>query len=463
MAEAGSPGGKTKEASVFGRMRTLWTGRVTAQEGGETAMTKKLKRRDFLAGVGAGATTALSARSVSGANDQIRCGVIGVGGRGTHLLGLVLKTAGVRVTAVCDIQPAHLQRGIERVVRAGQPRPAGFGERGPKDYRRMLEGRNLDAVVIATPMQDHAVMAIDALRAGKAVLSEVAACMTMDECWGLVRAVEETGSFYMLAENCCYMRPQMQVMNMVRQGLFGGITYAECGYVHDCRFLHFNADGSLTWRGELARDYLGNLYPTHSLGPVARWMGINRSDRFVSLVAMSTRAFGPHKNAVKKFGPDSPQAKISFRNGDSTTTLIRTASGAVVDLRYDTTSSRPHRTTVYYALQGETASYRSVTGEIWIESRSKRYQWEPMSRYAAEFDDPMWTKWAKAAAGSGHGGADFFEIRDFFGALREGRPSPIDVYDAVTWSCIIPLSAESIRRGSQPVEVPDFTRNRRRA
>lgn len=93
----------------------------------------------------------------------------------------------------------------------------------------------------------------------------------------------------MLSENCCYLRSCMMILNMVQQGVFGDITYAECGYVHDCRQIKFNSDGSLTWRGELARDNIGNLYPTHSLGPVAQWMGINRKDRLVSLVAMSTR------------------------------------------------------------------------------------------------------------------------------------------------------------------------------
>ncbi|HJN07567.1 MAG TPA: Gfo/Idh/MocA family oxidoreductase [Pirellulaceae bacterium] len=423
-------------------------------------MKKPINRRSFLATAGVTATMALGRRAVAGANSRIRCGIIGVGRRGTHLLRLALSVPQVQITAVCDIQPAHLERGREMVAKAGQARPAGFGQRSPKDYLRMLEGNDLDAVIIATPMQDHGVMAIDALQADKAVLSEVAACMTLDECWGLVRAVEASGSFYMLAENVCYFRDCMAVMNMARQGLFGGITYAECGYVHDCRFLHFDPDGSLNWRGQLARDYVGNLYPTHAIGPVAQWMGINKSDRLESLVSMTSRSFGAHNNASKKYGPESPQSRIAFSKGDTTTTMIQTANGAVIDLRYDTTSSRPHRTTVYHTLQGETASYRSLTGDVWIESKSEGYRWEPLTRHMAEFDDSLWKQSQDQAASSGHGGADFFVINEFFAALRDGRPSPIDVYDAVTWSSVIPLSAASIRQGNARIEVPDFTQGR---
>ena len=424
-------------------------------------MRQTLDRRRFLGAAGGATAALIAANALADTNGQVRCGVIGTGGRGTHLLRLLLQLPDVRVTALCDVKAAHLERGRELVVQASQPKPPGFGEKGPEDYRRMLERPDLDAVIIATPMQDHAVMSIDSLRAGKAALSGVAGAMTMEECWGLDRAVQETGRVYMLAENACYFRNYLMILNMIRQGLFGRLTYGECGYVHDCRFLNFEADGSLTWRGRIARDHLGNWYPTHAIGPIAQWMGINKTDRFVSLVAMTTPSLGAHRDAVKKFGPDSPQAKIAFRSGDSTTALIKTATGAVIDIRCDTLSSRPHRTTVYHTIQGETGSYRSLTGDVWIESRSKGYQWEPLEQYTEEFDDPLWKRWEQEAKSSGHGGADFFVMRQFLDAVRSNSPPPIDVYDAVAWSCLLPLSAESIRRGNVPVEIPDFTAGRK--
>jgi predicted dehydrogenase len=421
-------------------------------------MSSSMGRRDFLrAGAVAGAALGLGA--VASAEDKakaVRIGVIGVGSRGTHLLRLALE-AGVEVPALCDINPANLNRaiGLAAQARAGR-RPAGYSQ-GPTDYRRMLQRDDLDAVIIGTPMQIHAPMSIDAMRAGKHVLSEVAAAMTIDECWGLIHAAEETGRIYMLSENCCYSESLMAISNMVRKGLFGELTYAECGYVHDCRSLLFDAGGALTWRGELARDYCGNLYPTHSLGPVARWLGINRGDRLVSLVAASTGNSSLRDYVAKRFPPGHPARKIRFKVGDSTSVLIHTAKGAVIDLRYDIYSPHPLVSTTYYSLQGSKASYESRTDGLWIDGRSKGLKWESLDAYKKEFEPALWAEYRQQATGSGHGGIDFFAVNEFLKTVRGGGPSPIDACDAATWSSIVPLSAQSLADGGRPVAIPDFT------
>lgn len=422
---------------------------------------RPVNRRHFLGATAAGlAAVSLPRPARAASAERISCGFIGVGGRGGYLLSLMLQRKDVDVVAVCDVAPERVRWAQSAVVKSGQRQPAGFGEHGPDDYRRMLERKDLVAVVVATPMEDHARMSVDALRAGKAVLSEVAAATTLKDCWALVKAVEQTGTLYMLAENVCYYRELMAVGNMVRKGVFGELTYGECGYVHDCRAYDFAADGSLTWRGLQTRDEIGNRYPTHAIGPMAQWMGIGRSDRFVSLVAMSSRQAGVTYYAREKFGTDSPQARAEYKKGDSTTCLIRTAEGAVIDLRYDTSSARPVRSTTYHNLQGEKASYESGRNEIWIEGRSKAETWEPLSKYAAEYEDEQWKRFGKEASESGHGGADFFVLKDFFDTLRSGRPSPIDVYDAAVWSAIIPLSVVSLEKGSAAVEFPDFCKGR---
>ncbi|MGQ9574153.1 MAG: Gfo/Idh/MocA family protein [Thermoguttaceae bacterium] len=425
-------------------------------------MNDQIHRRELLrlgaAGGLAGFASELTAAPAAEEKPRpIRIGVIGVGSRGTYLLSLALA-AGAEVPALCDIKPPHLSRAIDMVAKARDGRrPAGYPH-GPTDYRRMLQRDDLEAVIIGTPMPLHGQMSIDALRAGKHVLSEVAAAMTLEESWGIVHAAEQTGRIYMLSENCCYWPQVMMILNMVRQGLFGELTFAECGYVHDCRGIMFEADGTLTWRGEMARDYQGNLYPTHALGPVAQWLGINRGDRMVSLVSASTKQASLQEYVRRRFPADHPARKIAFRHGDSVSTLIRTARGVLIDLRYDVNSARPVPTTVYYALQGTKASYESRIDSIWIDGRSKQYKWEPVSKYAQEFEHPLWTNWSKEAAGTGHGGGDFFVVNEFLRTVRTGGPSPIDAYDAAAWSSIIPLSAKSMAEGGAPQEIPDFTR-----
>jgi predicted dehydrogenase len=365
--------------------------------------------------------------------------------------------AGVEVAALCDINQAALDNAITIVAKArGGRKPAGYSN-GPKDYQRLLQRDDLIAVIVAPPIQWHAAVSADALKAGKHVLSEVAPALTLDECWALVHATEESGKLYMLAENCCYYDDVMMLRNIVRQRLFGDLTYAECGYVHNCRTLLFNDKGELTWRGELTRDCAGAWYPTHQLGPVAQWLGINRGDRMVSLVASSTGNASLRDYVRQRFPAGHPARDIKFKLADSTSVLIRTAKGVLIDLRFDVVSPRPVVSTTYFSLQGTRGSYESRTNTIYIEGRSQHEKWDPMSKYAKEFEDPLWTRSRKEAASAGHGGADYFTISEFIKMVQRGGPSPIDCYDAAAWAAIIPLSAKSLAEGGKPQEIPDFT------
>ncbi len=129
----------------------------------------------------------------------------------------------------------------------------------------------------------------------------------------------------------------------------------------------------------------------------------------------------------------------------------------MIDLRYDISSPRPVVNTTYYSLQGTTASYESRIDGLWIDGRSKGRIWEPLDTYRKEFEPALWAEYRQKAAGSGHGGIDFFAVNEFVKTVRSGRPSPIDAYDAAAWSSIIPLSRQSLADGGRPVEIPDFT------
>ncbi len=387
----------------------------------------------------------------------INLAVIGTGGRGTHLLSVALHSGKVNVSALCDINDAHLQRAARRVVASTGAQPAILGK-DADDWRNLLTIKNVDAVLIATPIQLHAPMAAAALRAGKHVLSEVPAAITLAGCWDIVRAEEESGCLYMMSENCCYWRHTLAVARMVDLGLFGELTYAECGYVHNCRGILFDSDDQPTWRGRIMGNIIGNAYPTHAIGPVAQWLGAGRGNRFLTLVAMMTGQKSFRAYLDQRLPPESPWRQKPFANGDSTTVLIRTERGVVIDLRYDIVSPRPHPQTTYFALQGTKGSYESRWNGIWIEGRSTGNQWEDFNRYQAEFEHPLWQTSAGDAQGSGHGGADYFVVNAFLDALAAGRPSPIGAAEAAMWSAITPLSGQSITGGSAPVSFPNFFR-----
>lgn len=372
----------------------------------------------------------------------------------------------VRLTAVCDSDPAVVAPWVEH-----DPTAKGYA-----DYEDLLADDDVDAVFLATPMRLHAQQAIAALEAGKHVLSEVVASCTLDEAWALVEAVERTGLTYMLAENYCYMRPNMIVRNMAEAGLLGRLTYLEGAYIHDVRHMLHTPDGDLTWRGALRAEESSIFYPTHSLGPIAQWLrAANGPDDHLETVAgFTTAAVAAPEYVAERFGSEHPGASAeSWRQGDSGTAIITTTSGAVLNLRVDAVSPRPHNMTHYLA-QGSNGAYESARRDdedhlVWIaglsperpqEGREPERDWESLWDHAEQHEDARWREHLTIAEQAGHGGGDYFVLKEFAAAIGEGRAPEIDVYDAVTWSSIIALTAESVANGNRPVAIPHFTASR---
>jgi len=152
-------------------------------------------RRDFLRlGVAAGATAALGnlAAAQQKSADQIRCGFIGVGGRGTALLDQTLGFDDVALLAICDIKPDRLSNAISMVQQRRGGKPHTYGEDGDKHaYRRLLARKDLDAVVLATPCNWHAPMYLDTISAGKHFYGEKPMCISVKEANDVVAAAED--------------------------------------------------------------------------------------------------------------------------------------------------------------------------------------------------------------------------------------------------------------------------------
>ena len=140
-------------------------------------------------------------------------------------------------------------------------------------------------------------------------------------------------------------------------------------------------------------------------------------------------------------------------------TLLKSVNEKLIVVRYDSGSPRP--TMGWESLQGTKGAYDgSPSAELlYLEGRSPKDRWEPIEKYRAEYEHPFWKQDGTAATSAGHGGGDFFVMREFFKAIAEDREPPIDVYDAVTWGSVIALSARSIAEG-RTVEIPDYTRGK---
>lgn len=409
-------------------------------------------------------------RLFAGAADRkVRLGFIGTGLRGQGHLALALRRADTEVVAICDVDAKMLQLANDILKKSGKPLPKVFtGDNYA--YRKLLELKDLDAVIIATPWEWHNPMILDAVAAGiKYVGTEVVLGITLQEHWDVVKAAEQNKAHVMMLENVCYRRDVMAVLNMVRQGVFGEIIHLQGGYQHDLRGVKFN-DGTghgsgaefgekgfseAKWRTNHSVHRNGDLYPTHGIGPVAMMIDINRGNRFLSLCSFSSKSRGLHNYIVKKGGADHPNTKVRFELGDVVTTNIKCANGETILLQHDTNLPRPY--SLGFRVQGTNGLWMDVNSGIYVEGVSKNDEWDTAQQWYDKYDHPLWQKWSKETEGAGHGGMDFFVLHGFIESAKRGLPTPMDVYDAAAWSAITPLSESSIEMGNERVEFPDFT------
>ncbi len=433
-----------------------------------------MKRRDFLRASAAFAAVA-GAPWTTGAprgRERLRVGIVGTGLRGqVHLAGLLARDD-VEVAALCDIEQYMLDTALKQVADAGKPKPR-VHTGSDEAWRRMFDDGKLDAVIIATPWEWHASQAIAAMEAGIPVGCEVVAGITLDDHWNVLRVQQRTGTPYMLLENVCYRRDVLATLNMVRRGLFGEVVHLEGGYEHDLRAVKLNSGvpgkpygggvefgekgwSESKWRTPHSVRRNGELYPSHGIGPCAMWADIHRGNRFVRINSFASKARGLHDYIVKHGGEQHPNSKVKFSLGDVVTTQIACENGETILLTHDTSLPRPY--SLGFRVQGTGGLWMDVNKSIYLEGRSAEpHKWEAAQPWLDKYDHPLWKKYAKDAEGAGHGGMDFFVLHAFIEALKAGEPMPIDIYDAVAWSAITPLSEQSIAEGNRTLDFPDFT------
>lgn len=433
-----------------------------------------MKRRAFLqkTGLTAAAITVLPEDTLfaRSSNGRVKIALIGVGLRGQNHLSMLLKRDDVDIVAICDIDQRMLDSSRAMISKSGKPMPKIFsGSSG--EWKKMLQIKDLRSVLIATPWEWHKPMILGAIEAGiKYIATEVILGITLQDHWDVVKAAEKSEAQVMMLENVCYRRDVLAVLNMVRQGIFGELLHLQGGYQHDLREVKFN-DGiqpygggvefnekgfsEARWRTNHSVHRNGDLYPTHGIGPAAQYVNINRGNRFLKLSSFATQSRGLHKYIVDHGTAAHPNASVTFRLGDIVTTTLQCANGETVILQHDTNSPRPY--SLGFRVQGTKGLWMDVNHGVYVEGISKPHQWDDATAWLEKYDHPLWKKYGDDAQGAGHGGMDFFVIHAFIEAAKRGLPTPLDVYDAATWSAITPLSEQSIELGNETIDFPDFT------
>ena len=408
----------------------------------------------------------------------VRVGFVGLGMRGSDAVERWTHIPGIQVVALCDYEVQRANACQQALEKASMPRAAVY--HGEKGYEELCARNDLDLVYIATDWVHHFPVARCALEHGKHVAVEVPSAMNLHEIWALIDLVEQKRLHCMILENCCYDFFELNSLSMAQQGVFGEVIYAQGAYRHELspywdKYWNGDPNDRLQWRLRYNKDHRGDVYPTHGLGPIAQVMNIHRGDRMETLVAMDTRSFNGRQLVKDRTGED-----VEFRNGDHTTTLIRTAQGKVLEIHHNVMTPQPYNRMYQltgtegfankypregYAVQGrwlETAEKHAEAAESqkYDQLTGHSYLTEEQNRMLVErFTSPLVTRYEKKAKEvGGHGGMDFIMDSRLVYCLQNGLPLDMDIYDLAEWCCLAELGAISMDNGNLPVEVPDFTR-----
>jgi predicted dehydrogenase len=387
----------------------------------------------------------------------VRLGIIGLGQRGPSHMKTMSKIDGVEIKALCDLIPEKAKAAKKMLEGTGHNPDLYAG--GEEEWKKLCERNDLDLVIVTTPWYMHAGMSVYAMEHGKHVASEVPAAGTIEECWKLVETAGRTQKHLMMMENYAYMEFQLLMLNMARQGFFGEIVHGEGAY--NTSKMGNNFSKSMYWDMWWLKQYAsrkGNIYPTHGLGPIALIMDVNRGDRLDYLVSMESNDFMMRRKAEELAATDDffkPFAGKDYR-GNMSITTIRTKMGRTIMLQHDATSPSPHN--LIHGIYGTkgAALYDPQPPRI----STGNHEWagpEEFNRLKEKYTPEITRKMREIARTSGHGGSDIQLCWRLIDCLHNGLPLDQNVYDAASWSSIVPLSEWSVCNRSASIDIPDFT------
>ncbi len=401
--------------------------------------------------------------------DTVRVGFIGLGMRGPGAVRRFTFIPGTKIVALCDLHADRVEKTQTILDNAGLPRAAAYS--GSEDaWKELCQRDDIDLVYIATDWKHHAEMMIYAMEQGKHVACEVPAAMTLDEIWAIINTAEKTQKHAMQLENCVYDYFELTTLNMAQQGVFGEVLHAEGAYIHNLKEFWDSYEGD--WRLQYNKEFRGDVYATHGMGPAAQIMNLHRGDKMNTLVAMDTKPVNIPEYMIKERGMDRDSA-YQFANGEHTMTMIRTEKEKTIHIQHDVSSPRPYSRMYQvsgtkgfankypkegYALEAEmvdedvTPVHENLSAHSYVSDEVKEAL---MTKYKHRIHRELEEK---AKEVGGHGGMDFIMDYRLIYCLRNGLPLDMDVYDLAEWCSLGELSRISIEHNSAAVEVPDFTR-----
>jgi predicted dehydrogenase len=187
-----------------------------------TKDSETLNRRDFFKTLGSGGLVALfpwlqsCAEAAVGAvaDEKVRLGVIGTGSRGMYHLNNLQDMRQAEVVALCDDYTPHLQQAAALYPKAKRY----------DNYCRLLEDKDVQAVLIVTPLNEHEAMTIDSFAAGKHVFCEKSMALTLDGCRRMYEAYRRSGKVLYIGQQRLFDPKYVRAMELIHGGLIGTVT-----------------------------------------------------------------------------------------------------------------------------------------------------------------------------------------------------------------------------------------------
>jgi predicted dehydrogenase len=357
---------------------------------------------------------------MNNSNKKVKVGIIGLA-RGSDFAKSFEANPDSEVVAVCE----HNKQRIEQFTSWKE------GATVYTDYDKFLE-HDMDAVLVAGYLSEHVPQAVKALESGRHVLSEVTACKTLAEGVELCRGVEKSGKVYMYAENYCYFAYIQEMERIYKEGKIGEYMYGDCEYIHKFDIDEYSTliDEPGHWRSWIPATY----YCTHALGPI--------------LTITDTRPV-----QVSGFVVPNKLSRTFGRKGDDASVLICTMDNGAITrvIPWSYLTHKPY--SLWYAIYGTKGSMENNRFRP-QQAINITLDEDPDTNFEKSYQ-PKFKKYYDSKV-TGHGGGDFFIVKNFIDSIINETPSPIDVYTAMDMTLPGILGFRSAVKGNVPLEVPDF-------
>jgi predicted dehydrogenase len=369
---------------------------------------------------------------------KINVAIIGLG-FGAEFIPIYQRHPNANMYAIC-------QRNEEKLNQIGDEFKI---EKRYTDYDELLKDPNIDAVHINTPIPDHGIQSIKALKAGKHVACTVPMATTVEECRQIVELVKETGLSYMMMETVVYAREFLFMKELYEKGELGKIQFLKASHQQDM-------DGWPNYWPGLPPMH----YATHCVGPV---LALTKGEaEYVSCFGSGTIREELQGYYNSPFAVESTH--IKFKNSDLSAHVYRSLFDVARQYRESFEVYGSKKSVEWPLIEGKPLvvhTAKKPEPEIPEEVHSPDYAHllpEPIQRFTTkgvyDTDDHQHLSFIQ---GAGHGGSHPHLVHEFISALVEKREPFPNARQSANITCVGILAHESAMQGGKRINLPEFT------